>query len=423
MSLIPSANPSFRRRLAFGSASFVVLFLIALGVIAKNGWLMSDPGAVATGFFTGSRPEPPPPPATSLSREYIYAGAGSRLLAVEDANAGSTLTPTPALSYEADMAPRPGGNGVLDSTDVAQWNRFFSGEDTFGPGNECQRADTAPIGTLGDGIFATSSDYQLMLGYAVGNYPLTPAGGPNCSGNRAAIGENSMAGADNGKNAGMAAETATPVPGLEREVRVGTAIGRRGQTVMLPVLMNLRVGETVTVFTLEYDAARLSNPRVSLGANLHPTTVFTMNTREPGKIGVVVATQGASFVAIPIELPLVFITFDVRSTSAIGSTAVNLTSSIAIQSVADRSAALVPTRYTNGNRNGVRPAKSAICPCPLTGWACRILALCRGNCRIAGLTPSALWMSAASSPTAFKGRAIPALSGTSTRLCCLSSTP
>ncbi len=113
--------------------------------------------------------------------------------------------------------------------------------------------------------------------------------------------------------------------------------------------MNLRVGEVATVFTLEYDAARFSNPRVSLGAGLHPTTLLTANTGQPGKIGVVVSTLAASFVTAPIELPFVLVTFDVRTTAAVGSTPISITSSIARQSVADRSANLVPTRYTNGS--------------------------------------------------------------------------
>ena len=349
MSLTPHPNRFSRRRLAYGLASFALFSLIAVGVMAKNGWLTSEPGAVATGFFTGSRAgsSAPPPSPVQLSKEYIYAG--SRLLAVEDANAGSSPTPTPTPNFEADLAPRlTGGNGALDATDMAQWNRYFSGLDAL-VGNACQRADVAPLVSFGDGNFATAPDQQLMQNYIVGNHPLTAAGGPSCGGNRPAIDEDSSAEADRAKNAGTAAESATPVPGPEREVRIGPATGRRGQAVIVPVLMNLRVGETVTVFTLEYDAARLSNPRVALGTNLHPTTMLTINTTQPGKIGVVVSTLAASFVTLPVELPFVLVTFDVRSTAAVGQAPITITSSIAIQSVADRTATLVPTRYTNGN--------------------------------------------------------------------------
>lgn len=112
--------------------------------------------------------------------------------------------------------------------------------------------------------------------------------------------------------------------------------------------MNLRLGEVAASFTLEYDAARFSNPRVSLGPNLHPTTILTVNTRQPGKIGLLIDAN-ASFVSLPVELPFILVTFDVRSTAAVGSTAISLTSSLVKQAVADPGANLLTTRYTNGN--------------------------------------------------------------------------
>ena len=83
-------------------AAIVVVFvlMIVVGVFAENGWFPatdplsgkktgwfgSEPGAVATGF---NQPNAPPPSGTpQLSKEYIYA-SGSRLLAVEDANANA----------------------------------------------------------------------------------------------------------------------------------------------------------------------------------------------------------------------------------------------------------------------------------------------------------------------------------------------
>ena len=339
MSLTPSVNPSFRRRLAYGFASFALFSLIAVGVMAKNGWLTSEPGAVATGFFTGSRAgsSAPPPSPVQLSKEYIYAG--SRLLAVEDANA-----PTPC-NCEGNVASRLNGDHVFLSNDSQQEQNFVAGLAVPDPGNEFQRADAAPETTLGDGCLK-ADDIQQVENYVAVLDPIRASGGPtklalpiNCAPPNPY---------EDGRPA-VAGESATPVPGPERGVRIGPATGRRGQTVTVPVLMNLRVGETATVFTLEYDAARLSNPRVALGTNLHPTTMLTANTTQPGKIGIVVSTLAASFVTLPIELPFVLVTFDVRGTAAVGQAPIRITSSIAIQSVADRSANLVPTRFTDGN--------------------------------------------------------------------------
>ncbi len=88
------------------------IFLITLGIFASNGWLPStDPmTGRKTGWFGKTLPKnatsawnpfPPPSPTPQLSKEYIYAG--SRLLAVEDANA--TAAPP------ADIALWRGSNG------------------------------------------------------------------------------------------------------------------------------------------------------------------------------------------------------------------------------------------------------------------------------------------------------------------------
>lgn len=100
MSLFPSIDPSKRKRLLYGLAAFALLFLIGLGVFARQGWLPStDPlSGKRTGWFGNPLPKnaasswnplamPSATPTPQLSKEYIYAG--SRLLAVEDANASA----------------------------------------------------------------------------------------------------------------------------------------------------------------------------------------------------------------------------------------------------------------------------------------------------------------------------------------------
>jgi hypothetical protein len=102
-------GPSKRRKVIIGVSAFALVTLVVIGVFASNGWFpktdplsgkktgwfgrpVSEPGAVATGF----NPNAPMPSGTpQLSREYIYA-AGSRLLAVEDANANAAKRVHPA---------------------------------------------------------------------------------------------------------------------------------------------------------------------------------------------------------------------------------------------------------------------------------------------------------------------------------------
>jgi len=100
-----SASRSVRRkRVVTAAVGIVFSLLVITGVFASNDWLPRTDGFSGDRFgWFGRRlprnyaasnwnPIPPPSPTPQLSKEYIYAG--SRLLAVEDANA-PTPTPTP----------------------------------------------------------------------------------------------------------------------------------------------------------------------------------------------------------------------------------------------------------------------------------------------------------------------------------------
>ena len=94
---------SFGRSWKVRLGVFAVALFLAVGVFAANDWFpKTDPMTGAkTGWFGRKMPKnttasnwnpfPPPPPTPSLSKEYLYAG--SRLLAVEDAEA---ITAPPA---------------------------------------------------------------------------------------------------------------------------------------------------------------------------------------------------------------------------------------------------------------------------------------------------------------------------------------
>ncbi len=88
------------RRLVYGSAASVGVALVVIGVFASNGWFPNtDPvSGKRTGWFGKSIAKnapsswnplamPTASPTPQLSKEYVYAG--SRLLAVEDANANA----------------------------------------------------------------------------------------------------------------------------------------------------------------------------------------------------------------------------------------------------------------------------------------------------------------------------------------------
>lgn len=264
--------------------------------------------------------------------------AGSRLLAVVDANAEATPAPTP-YGYEGDVASRYNGDGFVFSNDVIVERSFAVASITPQPGtNELQRADVAPYSTLGDGMIG-SNDVIVVRNYASGNYPLTPAGGPTEPGEGLQMLSQS---ADSFEN-----ESKASAPS-EREIRVHMANGRKGGTVTVPVFMKLEGDEAAVSFTLEYDAAKLTNPRITLGSDLPASAVLTTNTKQTGKIGILVDAD-QSFSPNPRELRIVFVTFDIRSNAAISSAPIMVTSSLARQSVSDILANLRPARFTNGS--------------------------------------------------------------------------
>ncbi|HMV46210.1 MAG TPA: Ig-like domain-containing protein, partial [Blastocatellia bacterium] len=78
---------------------------------------------------------------------------------------GGTVTIT--RGFEADVAPRPNGNGVLSVTDWVLVGRFASGDLAVDAGSEFQRTDCAPRSSFGNGAI-TVSDWVQAGRYAAG---------------------------------------------------------------------------------------------------------------------------------------------------------------------------------------------------------------------------------------------------------------
>jgi hypothetical protein len=80
--------------------------------------------------------------------------------------------------FEADVAPRPTGNGTVSLTDYVQIGRFAAGLDTVNAGTEFQKADCAPKDTLGNGSVSLADWVQAGRYAAFLDTPVPAAGGP-----------------------------------------------------------------------------------------------------------------------------------------------------------------------------------------------------------------------------------------------------
>lgn len=88
---------------------------------------------------------------------------------------GATVSITRGI--EADVTPRPNGNGDVTTTDLVLMGRFVAQLDSPANGSEFQRADSAPKDTRGNGVLGLADLVQTGR-YVARLDDLVPAGGP-----------------------------------------------------------------------------------------------------------------------------------------------------------------------------------------------------------------------------------------------------
>jgi hypothetical protein len=232
---------------------------------AKNGSMLSRLNPFATAVTTA-------PP--QLSKEYIYAG--SRMLAVEDAGP----TPTPA-GFESDVAPRPYGNGLIQSSDVNQTERFFRRLDTASiTPNEFQRADSAPrvvtngvVTQCGDGVI-DSSDVQQARLYFNQFYALMPACGPTAP----------TPPAQQMARSQTEAEASKAQSAAESVLTVESTSANAGSTINVDIRVKSKGNETQFGFVLNFDPNVLSFTGNSGTGTTGATSAWCNLTATPGEI-------------------------------------------------------------------------------------------------------------------------------------------
>jgi hypothetical protein len=246
-----------------------------------------------------------------------------------------------ATAFEADVAPRPNGDGVLTINDWVQIGRFVAGMDTVSAA-EFQRVDCAPRSTLGDGRL-TLSDWVQAGRYASGMDPATPVGGPA-----------SPVGPDK-------AATAEPKVASTRALGVPSTNVPPGGTLVLPVRLTAEGNENALAFSVDFDATRMKFTGSSIASGMagaNPLMNVNTNQAATGRIGVVFALPaGSTFTEGGHDVIL----FSFKAvTNATGSSAITLTDGPIAREIDDALAEPLATTYGTGTVSFVAPALRAI---------------------------------------------------------------
>ncbi|MEQ1643835.1 MAG: S8 family serine peptidase, partial [Pyrinomonadaceae bacterium] len=237
-----------------------------------------------------------------------------------------------AAGFEGDVAPRPSGDNAMLSPDVTQLRRFVSGLDTpNGTTNELQRIDCAPRSTSGDGVI-NSSDVVQGRRYVSGLDPTTLSGGPTA---RPSVPNDLLS-----RFEGIASYF------FARELKVGNAQIDKS-TATVPVEMNSYGDEVAMSFTLEYDPEIFSNPSIALGKFAPAGSTLTVNTNEPGRIGLLVDST-ESMIASAMPQRLLTVTFNVIADGE-GRTGFTLSGSLAAFGISDADGNSLAASYLDSN--------------------------------------------------------------------------
>jgi hypothetical protein len=232
-------------------------------------------------------------------------------------------------SFEADVAPRPDGDGTVSVVDWVQVGRYVAALDTPTNASEFQRADCAPRSVSGDGQM-TVSDWVQAGRYAAGLDPLTLAAGPTSppTGNVVAL----------ANRKGSQPLTVVTVQG---------PLLFKGQTATALVNLQAQGGENALGLSLSFDPTVVSYTGTLLGSDATSAAMDVNTNQAPnGQLGIILALPtNASF--SPGTRQLLKVSFQALTATSIDSV-VALTDSPVHLEVADTNALPVAATYSNG---------------------------------------------------------------------------
>ena len=167
---------------------------------------------------------------------------------------------------EADVSPRPNGDGRVTATDWTLIGRFVTGLSTISNAVEFMRADCAPRSSSGDGRI-TGTDWTQVGRYVVGLDPIQRAGGPT-----------QPVGGAPGLSAGRGRKDGDP----QRVLRLVGGHAEAGATVAVPVSLTALGNENTAAFSVESDPGVLELVSAVGGSNLTVGSQVVLNTNYAG---------------------------------------------------------------------------------------------------------------------------------------------
>ena len=201
--------------------------------------------------------------------------------------------------------------------------------------NEFQRADVAPLGSLGDGMLTAGDTIQARR-YVAGLDPKIGGGGS------AGLSEFSLGSLGGGI-------WDSELDGSSRWLRVAGASGAPGGKVTIAVELMPMGDETASSFTLYFDPVLLSNPVAAIPDGLPLDSVLTVNTSQQSNGRVMLLLDSEDVIGTATQLKkVVNITFDIAPSAPLGQTEVSFGNWPTLSTISDPFGNLVATGFTSG---------------------------------------------------------------------------
>ena len=234
-------------------------------------------------------------------------------------------------ALEADVAPRPGGDGSVTIVDWVQVGRYVAALDSPTNASEFQRADCAPRSTQGDGLL-TVSDWVQAGRYATGLDPLTSIGGPAqpTTGNVVSGGPRKKGGQ------------------LARIVSVQGPLIFQGQTGTATVTLEAQGDENAVGLSLSFDPALVTYTGATNGSDASSATMdINDNFATNGHVGIILELPfNVGFT--PGTRQVLKVNFQAVTSNPVNA-AIALTDSPVVREVADTNALPVTASYLSGS--------------------------------------------------------------------------